>query len=335
VKLVLRRAASPSELVAVRQTLRGADPVTAAAEAAELSDRNLFFRRGEAQGFVASIGERHVGRVIASVDAKLGGGVGHFGFFECVEDAEVAGALLQAAEGWLAEHGCRVVHGPVNLHVLRAYRFQVSGFARSPFVGEPRNPSYYPELVQAHGYLPHASWGSWDIARHKLLLWRGMQMLQRRKLQRLRAAGYHLEPMDLERLDAELARLHPLLMDNFSDNYDFSPIPLEEYVQVEQRLALLTDVNASFLLDSAGQLAGFSFGYRSGRAAVLHTFAISREHRGRGLPYLIFEDALSTVGRLGLHSAIGALVKHGPSHYARLGPPHRRYATYVKELSHG
>ena len=40
---------------------------------------------------------------------------GFFGLFECLHDAEVATALLQAAASWVRERGATFLRGPVNL----------------------------------------------------------------------------------------------------------------------------------------------------------------------------------------------------------------------------
>jgi hypothetical protein len=71
--------------------------------------KNPFFEHAEAEYFLAWRGDEPIGRISAHVDERLNGFQrnewGLFGFFECEDDPEVAAALFDTAEAWLAEHG--------------------------------------------------------------------------------------------------------------------------------------------------------------------------------------------------------------------------------------
>jgi hypothetical protein len=67
--------------------------------------KNPFFGHADVELFIAWRDGRPVGRISAHVDRHLNdfqhNEWGLFGFFECVHDPEVAGALLDTAESWL------------------------------------------------------------------------------------------------------------------------------------------------------------------------------------------------------------------------------------------
>src|SRR5947209_20412071 len=69
--------------------------------------KNPFFTHGKAEYFLALRDGRPVGRITAQIDHDFndfhGNRWGMFGFFEAEDDPEVAGALLDAAAGWLRE----------------------------------------------------------------------------------------------------------------------------------------------------------------------------------------------------------------------------------------
>ena len=80
--------------------------------------KNPFYEHAARELFLARRGGRVVGR-IAAIDDRLhrevhGDNTGFFGFFECVDDAPVARALLAAAGDWLKARGLNVQRGPVN-----------------------------------------------------------------------------------------------------------------------------------------------------------------------------------------------------------------------------
>ena len=70
--------------------------------------KNPYFEVATVQCFMAYRGSEVVGTIAATVDHKYQEhepGTGFFGFFEFVDDLEVARALLDAARGWLLEQG--------------------------------------------------------------------------------------------------------------------------------------------------------------------------------------------------------------------------------------
>src|SRR5919204_5624785 len=70
---------------------------------------NPFFEHAEAEYFLAWRAGLPVGRISAHVDHRLNefqhNRWGLFGFFECEHDLAAAGALFDAADGWLRERG--------------------------------------------------------------------------------------------------------------------------------------------------------------------------------------------------------------------------------------
>src|SRR6185312_12928638 len=65
---------------------------------------NPYFQHARAAFFLAYRGREPMGRITAQVDRLVQErypGTGHYGFIEGIDDQEVFGALLQAAEDWL------------------------------------------------------------------------------------------------------------------------------------------------------------------------------------------------------------------------------------------
>ena len=62
-----------------------------------------------------------VGRISAQIDHEHlrihEDNAGFFGFFDTIDDQEVASALLDAAEDWLARRGMSVMRGPFSLSI--------------------------------------------------------------------------------------------------------------------------------------------------------------------------------------------------------------------------
>ena len=70
--------------------------------------------------------------------------MGSFGFFETIDDPEVATALLQTAEGWVKAQGMTIIRGPLNLSMNDEVGTLIDGFDEPPMVMMTYNPRYYP-----------------------------------------------------------------------------------------------------------------------------------------------------------------------------------------------
>jgi hypothetical protein len=118
--------------------------------------KNPFFEHGDAEYFLAERGGSAVGR-IAAITNRLhneihGDRVGFFGFFECIDDQEVADALFEAAAAWCRGQGHDVLRGPTSFSVNDECGLLVDGFEFPPTLMMPHNPRYYMDLVGRAGF---------------------------------------------------------------------------------------------------------------------------------------------------------------------------------------
>ncbi len=122
--------------------------------------RNPFYQLAERELFLAWRGEEIVGRVAAidnrAHNEQLGESVGFFGFFESVDDPEVAGGLLDVAGAWVGARGRSILRGPVNGALTDEAGVLVAGHDRRPAMWEAHSPRYYRPLLE------HAGWRKFD-----------------------------------------------------------------------------------------------------------------------------------------------------------------------------
>jgi hypothetical protein len=72
--------------------------------------------------------------------------------FECVDDPEVAHALISAVENWAVEKGMEEIIGPFGFSDKDPQGLLVSGYDQRAVILAPYNPPYYPSLVENEGY---------------------------------------------------------------------------------------------------------------------------------------------------------------------------------------
>lgn len=116
--------------------------------AATLENRKLFLARRHG---------KFVGRIAAFINpahnrhAKANDGF--FGFFDCVADADIGKALLEAAEMWLRERKVDKIIGPANWSVNEECGLLVEGFDTPPVVMMPHGQPAYQAMIEGQGYI--------------------------------------------------------------------------------------------------------------------------------------------------------------------------------------
>ncbi len=130
-----------------------------------------FYDNAEIQTFVALKDGKPCGRIAAFVnhahnrwyDEKRG----FFGFFESIEDEEVAGRLFDAARNWFAERGIEAIRGPMNPSLNYECGLLIDGFHESPWFMMTYNKPYYGRLIDNYGFRKaqdsFAFWGHVDM----------------------------------------------------------------------------------------------------------------------------------------------------------------------------
>jgi GNAT superfamily N-acetyltransferase len=115
-----------------------------------------FYDDAACQAFIAKQDGKPVGRVLAIVNHAHNRlhneNRGFFGFFECIDDGEVAGKMFDAAAAWLVEQGMTDVRGPVNPSLNYECGLLVDGFDSPPTFLMTYNKDYYGDLIGQCGF---------------------------------------------------------------------------------------------------------------------------------------------------------------------------------------
>jgi GNAT superfamily N-acetyltransferase len=119
-------------------------------------NKGAFFKRGEAEFFIAWRNGEPVGTICAAEDHFSNDRRGRreclFGFFECIEDYSVAQAMFEHVRAWGASRGLDTVWGPFNLDYEDSYGILVEGRDRPPVILCGHTPIYYQEFFERYGF---------------------------------------------------------------------------------------------------------------------------------------------------------------------------------------
>jgi hypothetical protein len=230
----------------------------------QLSPDFPFYRKpgNHHRHFIATAGKRVVGRISAMVNKDLKDrdqtSVGTLGFFECVEDGEVASDLIGSAVEWLHdERGIERVWGPMNFDIWHNHRFMTRGFDQNLFCGEPYNKPYYPRFFEQCNFKVKQFWDSVEITGRDAL--QSIIVRGEKRYQLLIDRGYRFELFRMDKFREELQKLHTIISESFSEFLGFTPISLEEFERsfAKRRNALHPGLSV-FAYDESDTLAGFA-----------------------------------------------------------------------------
>ena len=98
-----------------------------------------------------------IARIAAFYDYETSNGyeqpTGGCGFFEAIDDQELANMLFDAARDWLKTKGMEAMDGPINFGARDAWwGLLVEGYEFQPLYANPYNPPYYKELFETYGF---------------------------------------------------------------------------------------------------------------------------------------------------------------------------------------
>lgn len=216
---------------------------------------NPFFHHSRAGLFLAWRGDEVVGRIAAIENRRhletYGDATGFFGFFESIDDGEVAGALLEAAAGWARERGLRSLRGPTSFTINDECGVLLDAYDLPPVVLMPYNPPYYPRRIEEQGFVK-----AQDLYAYRMEAPPEMPARLRAARELAGARGVAVRKIDLRRFDEELARVHAIHSRAWAENWGAVPLTWQEVRDLGERLLPVVDPDLVFLAEKEGEPVG-------------------------------------------------------------------------------
>ena len=223
--------------------------------------RNPYFEHAEAEYFIAERDGEPVGRITAQLDRRWdeyqGGADGMFGFFETVDDPEVAGGLFAAAEEWLRERGRKRLLGPMDFTTNDEIGLLIEGYELRPMILQNWHPRFYRDLVEGAGYEKTIDLLMWHLALGELK--EGDQFdasIHAAAENALREEGVTIRTIDKRNLADEMRRFTEVYNEAWADNWGFVP-PTDAEIEFHAKLLKqVIDENWAFVAEREGETVG-------------------------------------------------------------------------------
>ncbi len=246
--------------------------------------KNPFFKHATMAPFLAYRDQKCVGRILGVIDDRHiefhQEQTGFFGFFEAIDDVEVAKALFLEVTKWAKERGMTNLRGPVNPSTNHECGLLVEGFDDSPQVMMTYNPPYYAQLFEACGLSKCKDLFAYNIDGSRVKFADRLVA----QAERLKKGGQvTFRTVRMNDFKNEIKLIQEIYNDAWEHNWGFVPMTPEEFDHMGKEMKPIVDPELLLIAEVRGEPAAF------GLALPDVNQAIKKVRNGKLLPFGIFK----------------------------------------------
>lgn len=219
--------------------------------------KSPFLKHGELECFVAFRAQKPVGRISVQIDREFDAhwptepGVAFFGFFECVDDSQVARALFAAAEDWARARGRTSLRGPFTLDSKGEAGILIEGFDTPPRIGTSYNRPYLGPLVESAGYSKAKDLFCWWYEANSPI----PPLTQKLALRTRNLPNVRIRTADLKQMKREVEIVRDVYNEAWSSNWGFVPFTADEIAIMAEEYKLFIDPELVLIAEVDGEAA--------------------------------------------------------------------------------
>lgn len=255
-----------------------------------LPEKNPVFENAEAQLFLAVRGGKVVGRIAAIIslvaNEKYNARNMRFGWFDVVDDYEVAAALFEAAEAWGRSRGMQTITGPQGFNDFDKEGMLIEGFESVPTIATYYNYPYYVDFVERYGFVKEADAIEYRILNlaSKPLAPRLIEMAERLRERK----GYRLLKFkNRKEMIARADEIFEVLEEAYDDLYGVVPLsPTQRQYYIKKFFNYLFPDLVKIVVNNENQVIGLFVALPSLSEGL-------QKAKGRLFPFGIFHLLLS------------------------------------------
>jgi GNAT superfamily N-acetyltransferase len=232
--------------------------------------QNPFFQHAEAQYFLGRLDGRIVGRIAAIKNdmhnKEHNDRVGFYGFFESIDDQQVANALFDTAATWLRQRGFDTMRGPMSPSVNDECGLLIENNGTPPSLMMPYNFPYYRALHERYGFMKAKDLLAFDGGGAEIAPER-FHRLARRAAER---SGITLRTLDMKHFEAEVDLIKALYNSAWEKNWGFVPLTDAEIDHLAKQLKPIVVPDLVIFAELHGKIVGFGIALPDFNLALLH-----------------------------------------------------------------
>lgn len=313
----------------------------------------LAWRDGEPVGRIMALVNHKVNKFRAEDSAR-------FGFFDSVDDQEVASALLGAAEDWARSKGADRIVGPLGFTDLDPEGILIEGHEHRATIATWWHPPYTSRLVEAAGYEKETDWVTYLVG-----ISQPLPPIYEKIARRLTSrSDYRLQEFKKRKeLRPFIEPVFSLINEAYQHLYGFAPLESDEIRKIAADYLPILDPRFAKVVTLDEEVVGFAIGIPDmtegiraarGRLFPFGIFkilgaakrttqldmllgAIKEEHRGKGLDVLMANALYRSAREAGMthsdsHHELESNLRMRAEMEKLGGRLYKRHRVYYKEL---
>jgi len=223
--------------------------------------KNPFFEHAEIALFLAVDDGKTLGRIAAITNQNYNDfhndQSGFWGFFDCIDNQEIADALFNQVADWLLARSKDKMMGPMNPSTNDETGLLIDGFDTPPYLMMLHNQPYYQKLVEGFGHTKGRDLYAWIISTEQanLNITDKMRRVSDKILQRYDITLRTLKKKDL---DSEIKIVKDIYNNAWSRNWGFVPFTDAEIDKVAEELKPIADENMLYFAMKGNEPIAFS-----------------------------------------------------------------------------
>lgn len=203
-------------------------------------------------------GPRPVGRITAQINRahleRYDDATGQFGFFETIDDPEIAAVLLETAEIWLSARGMKRVRGPFSLSINDECGLLLDGFDTPPMMMMPHGRPYYAGMLAEAGYAKAV-----DLLAYRLDVAEEWPAAARHAIARATTMPeLVVRPIDMRRYTDEIRLICDIFNDAWAGNWGFVPFTADEAHYLAKSIRPLVTPDLAVIGELSGEPAAMA-----------------------------------------------------------------------------
>jgi len=222
------------------------------------SHKNPFFKHSEVVFYLAKREDEIVGRICGTVNYNHidyhNEKAGFFGFFESINDFEVAQLLLDTVKDWLKSKGMEIMRGPMNFSTNDEVGFLLEGFDSPPAFMMSYNPKYYLDFMERYGMAKAKDLYAYYIDKNN----RPPERFKRIAELIRKKENIVVRKLNLKDFAGEIEKIKKIYNLAWSKNWGAVPMTDEEFGHLAKDFKKIVDPDLVFIAEVNGEPAGFS-----------------------------------------------------------------------------
>ncbi len=233
--------------------------------------KNPFFRAAKTRLFLARKNGEYVGRVATCINYNHNEyhqeKTGFFGFFDVIEDYEVARVLFKVALITLKAEGMEQMIGPASFSTNHEVGMLIEGYNFPPAVMMTYNKPYYNDFAEKFGLRKARDLLAFRIFQNTEMDPRLIRISERIKAKE----GIGLRTLNMKDYDAEVELINEIYNKAWSKNWGFVPMSKEEFRYTARDMKQIVDPDMVLIAEVRGKPVGFCLSLPNINQALKYT----------------------------------------------------------------